>query len=312
MSELDTAPVPGRGATNVPRNAEAITTKERSQFQLVMLRFLRHRLAVGSLVIFLLVVAFAFLGPMLWQYDHTINREIPSEIGPNWSHPFGTTRAGNDVMGQVMRGTQQSLKVAFLVAALATSIGAVWGAVAGFYRGWVDALMMRFVDVILVVPLLAVVLALAGSIRGGTTWLHVALILGFVQWLGVSRLVRGMVLSLREQEFIEASRAMGASDLRIILRHLIPNTTGIIIVAATLEIAVAVLTEAALSFLGLGIQPPDTSLGLLIEDARTSVFTAPWLFYIPGGFLILIALTINFVGDGFRDALDPRQTMVRR
>jgi peptide/nickel transport system permease protein len=215
-------------------------------------------------------------------------------------------------MGQVMRGTQQSLKVAFLVAALATSIGAVWGAVAGFYRGWVDALMMRFVDVILVVPLLAVVLALAGSIRGGTTWLHVALILGFVQWLGVSRLVRGMVLSLREQEFVEASRAMGASDLRIILRHLIPNTTGIIIVAATLEIAVAVLTEAALSFLGFGIQPPDTSLGLLIEDARTSVFTAPWLFYIPGAFLILIALTINFVGDGLRDALDPRQTMVRR
>lgn len=312
MSELDTAPIPGGSATSRPTNAEAITTKERSQFQLVAIRFLRHKLAVGSLVIFLLVVAFAFLGPVLWQYDHTINRDIPSEIGPSWSHPFGTTRAGNDVMGQVMRGTQQSLKVAFLVAALATSIGAVWGAVAGFYRGWVDSLMMRFVDVILVVPLLAVVLALAGSIRGGTTWLHVALILGFVQWLGVSRLVRGMVLSLREQEFIEASRAMGASDIRIILRHLIPNTTGIIIVAATLEIAVAVLTEAALSFLGFGIQPPDTSLGLLIEDARTSVFTAPWLFYIPGGFLILIALTINFIGDGLRDALDPRQTMVRR
>lgn len=309
MSEIDTA-VAAAGGPPAP-DPEAITTKERSQLQLVLRRFFRHRLAVGSLIVFLLIVLFAFVLPLFWPWDHTVSREIPKNLGPTWEHPFGTTRAGHDVFAQAMRGTQQSLKVAFLVAIMATAIGAVWGAVAGYYRGWVDAVMMRIVDIILVVPLIAIVLALAGQVQG-TTWLHVAVVLGLVQWLGVSRLVRGQVLSLREQEFVEAARAMGASDLRIILRHLIPNTTGIIIVAATLEIAIAVLTESALSFIGFGIQTPDISLGLMIDEARTAVFVRPHLFYFPGLILILIALTVNFIGDGLRDAFDPRQTMVRR
>ena len=143
-------------------------------------------------------------------------------------------------------------------------------------------------------------------------WLSVALIIGLFGWTGTARVVRGMVLSLREQEFIEASRAMGAADGRIIFRHLLPNTAGVIIVDATLVIATAILVEAALSFLGFGIQIPDTSLGLLIQNAQTAVFTRPWLFYIPGVFIIMIVLTINFVGDGLRDALDPKQQMVRR
>jgi peptide/nickel transport system permease protein len=306
MSELT------KPATTAPgAEAEAITTRERSQLQLVLGRFLRHRLAVGSLVLFLLIVAFAFLGPELWKYDHTIDRSIPSSEPPSWSHPFGTTRAGHDYLGQIIRGTQQTLKVAFLVAVMSTGIGAVWGAVAGFYRGKIDGVMMRIVDVLFVVPLLVVVLVLAGMTRG-TTWLHVALILGAFGWLNTSRVVRGVVLSLREQEFVEAARAMGASDGRIIGRHLIPNTVGVIIVDATLVIAVAVLVEAGLSFLGFGIVLPDTSLGLLINQAQDAVFTRPWLFYFPGLFIILICLSINFVGDGLRDALDPKQTMVRR
>jgi peptide/nickel transport system permease protein len=292
--------------------AEATTTAECGQVRLVVDRFLRHRLAVGSLVVFLLVVAFAFLGPLLWPYDHTIARGVPSSSPPSWSHPFGTTSAGHDVLGQVMRGTQQSLKVALTVAVVGTVIGALWGAVAGLYRGWVDAVMMRIVDVILVVPLLVLVTAMAGNVRGGTTWWAVALVIAAFGWTGTSRIVRGVVLSLREQEFVEACRAMGASDRRIILRHLLPNASGPIIVSGTLAVAFAILTEAALSFLGFGIQPPDTSLGLLIENARTAPFTRPWLFYPPGLFIILIALTINFIGDGLRDALDPRQTMVRR
>lgn len=306
MSEL-TKPA----ATEPRADAEAITTKERSQLQLVIGRFFRHRLAVGSLVLFLLIVAFAFLGPELWKYDHTLSRSIPSNEPPSWSHPFGTTRAGHDYLGQIIRGTQQTLKVAFLVAVMSTGIGAVWGAVAGFYRGKIDGIMMRTVDVLFVVPLLVVVLVLAGMTRG-TTWLHVALILGAFGWLNTSRVVRGVVLSLREQEFVEAARAMGASDGRIIGRHLLPNTVGVIIVDATLVIAVAVLVEAALSFLGFGIVLPDTSLGLLINQAQDAVFTRPWLFYFPGLFIILICLSINFVGDGLRDALDPKQTMVRR
>jgi peptide/nickel transport system permease protein len=292
--------------------AETINTEQRSQLRLALARFVRHRLAVASLVVLLLVVGFAFIGSMVWPYDHTVTRGVPSSVAPSWDHPFGTTTAGQDVMGQVMRGTQQSLKVALTVAVISTTFGALWGAIAGLYRGWVDNLMMRIVDVILVVPLLVLVTAVAGNVRGGTTWWAVALVIAAFIWTGTSRVVRGVVLSLREQEFVEASRAMGSTDSRIIVRHLIPNAAGPIIVAGTLAVAFAILAEAALSFLGFGIQPPDTSLGLLIETARTAPFTRPWLFYPPGMFIILICLTINFIGDGLRDALDPRQTMVRR
>lgn len=292
-------------------DAEAITTKQRSQVQLVFMRFFKHRLAVGSLVALLLIIAFAFVGAELWRYDHTIHRGIPSDSPPSWDHPFGTTRAGHDYMGAVMRGTQQSLKVGGLVALMVSVIGTIYGAISGFYRGVVDAVMMRIVDILIIIPLLAVVLVLAVQTRG-TTWWHVALIIGGFGWMSTARVVRGVVLSLREQEFVEAARAMGASDARIIGRHLIPNTIGVVIVDATVVIAVAILVEAALSFIGFGIAPPDTSLGLLIESAQTAVFTRPWLFYIPGFMLIAICLTINFIGDGLRDALDPKQTMERR
>jgi peptide/nickel transport system permease protein len=283
-----------------------------SQLRLVLRRFARHRLAVVSAGAFLAIVLFAFVGPSVWPYDHTIAPGVPSSTPPSLAHPFGTTSAGQDVFGQVMRGTQQSLKVALTVSVLMTTIGSVWGAVAGLYGGRVDTLMMRLVDVVLVVPLLVLVTALAGNVRGGTNWLAVALVISAFNWTFTARIVRGVVLALRELEYVEAAHAMGASDLRIIFRHLIPNAAGPIIVAATLAVAAAMLIEAALSFLGFGIRPPDTSLGLLIETARTAPFVRPWLFYPPGFAIILICLTINFVGDGLRDALDPRQTMVRR
>src|SRR5690606_16365971 len=303
MTELQRPDVGLETAQAPLRDAEALTTEERTQLQMILTRFLRHKVAVASLIAFIFIVLFAFVGPLVWKYDHNIYRDIPSDQPPSWDHPFGTTRAGQDVMGQVMRGTQQTLKVGFVVALLTTGIGATWGAIAGFYRGRVDAVMMRIVDVIIVVPILVVVLVLAGFTRG-TTWFSVALIIGLFGWTSTARVVRGMVLSLREQEFVEASRAMGAGDGRIIFRHLLPNTAGVIIVDATLVIASAILVEAALSFLGFGIQIPDTSLGLLIQNAQTAVFTRPWLFYIPGFFVILIVLTINFIGDGLRDALD--------
>lgn len=311
MSDLTSTPATGSGTPTRGPDAEAITTTERSQARIVTRRFFRHRVAIGSLVVFLLIVAFAFIGPMLWRYGYTIYREIPSNQPPSWDHPFGTTRAGHDYMGQIMRGTQQSLKTGFTVAAMSTGIGAVTGAIAGYYRGRVDALLMRFVDLLFVIPLLVLALVVSGML-GSTTWLHLALVVGALAWLNTARVVRGMVLSLREQEFIEAARAMGASDRRIIFRHLIPNTTSVLIVDFTVVIATAVLIEAALSFIGFGIQPPDVSLGFLISEAQAAVFTRPWLFYIPGVMIVLIALTINFIGDGLRDALDPKQTMVRR
>jgi peptide/nickel transport system permease protein len=307
-----TATAPPADQGDRAHEAERITTRQRSQLRMIVARFLRHRAAMVSLFVFLLIVLFAFVGPYLWEWDHQVSRDIPSSQPPSWAHPFGTTSAGHDVFAQVMRGTQKSLQVAFTVGALTVVIGALWGTIAGYYRGKVDAVMMRFVDVLLIIPLLVLVVAIAGSTRGGTTWYAVALIIGFFGWTTAARIVRGVVLSLREQEFVEASKAMGASDLRIIFTHLVPNAAGPIIVAGTLAIALAILAEAGLSFLGFGIQPPDTSLGLLVERARTAARTRPWLFYPPGFMIVLIALTINFVGDGLRDALDPRQTMGRR
>jgi peptide/nickel transport system permease protein len=292
-------------------DAEAISTAERSQLRIITSRFVRHRLAMVSLVILVLIALFAFVGPLLWQWDHTVNRAIPSDQGPSLAHPFGTTRAGHDYMGQMMRATQQSLKVGFVVAIMVSGFGTFFGALAGYYRGRVDAVIMRVVDVLIIIPLLAVVLVLASQTRG-TQWYHVALIIGAFGWLSTARVVRGLVLSIREQEFIEAARALGASDRRIIGRHIVPNAFGVIIVDATLVIAIAILVEAALSFIGFGITIPDTSLGILIQNAQTAVFARPRLFYIPGAFLILICLTINFVGDGLRDALDPKQLISRR
>ncbi len=310
MSEIETRAATGDAGG--PRgDAEAITTKERSQFEMVVRQFFKHRLAVISVVVLLAVAAFAFLGPLVWPYDHTIHREIPIGIRPTLEHPFGTTRQGHDYFGQMMRATQQTLKVGFVVAIMVTGIGTLMGALAGFYRGAVDSVIMRGVDILIIVPLLAVVLVLSTSFRS-TSWYHVALIIGAFGWLGTSRVVRGMVLSLREQEFVEASRALGASDSRIMGRHLIPNAIGVIIVDATLWIAIAILIEATLSFIGFGITIPDTSLGLLIQNAQTMLFTRPELFYIPGVFLIIICLSINFIGDGLRDALDPKQQSVRK
>lgn len=311
MSSRNDPRRPGPGSVG-PHDAEVITTKERSQLELVVRRFLRHRLAIAGLVVLLLIIGFAFLGPVLWKYGYTIEREIPSSAPPSLDHPLGTTQAGHDMLGLVMRGTQQSLKVGLVVALMTAVFAGLWGTVAGYLRGWVDGVMMRLVDVILVVPLLVLVAAIAGNVRGGTSWLAVALILGFFIWPLYSRVVRGVVLSLREQEFIEAARAMGASDARIVLRHLLPNVTGPIIVTVTIVVAIAILVEAALSFIGLGIQSPDTSLGLQVNNALTAISTRPWLFYPPGILIVIIALVINFIGDGLRDALDPRQTMVRR
>jgi peptide/nickel transport system permease protein len=182
--------------------------------------------------------------------------------------------------------------------------------VAGFFGGVVDSALMRLADLILTIPALALAAALAR--QGSGTLVLIGLVLAGVSAPYVSRVVRGVVLSLREREFVEAARALGASNTRIMFRHLLPNTLPVVIVNATLLIAAGILLETALSFVGFGIQPPDTSLGLLITNEKGAVDTRPWLFYFPGAFIILIALTVNFIGDGLRDALDPRQTRERR
>jgi peptide/nickel transport system permease protein len=304
MSEVAAYSDDATSAVVTPADGQA---PHRSLRVMIVRRFLRHRVALTASIFLLLIVLFAFVGPLLWHWDHRLDRSIPRGVAPNWEHPFGTTAAGHDVMGQVMRATQQTLKVGLLVAVVSTGFGSVWGSVAGYYRGGIDSVMMRIVDIFIIVPLLVVALVLAG-LTENTSWWGVALVIGAFSWTSSARVVRGVVLSLREMEFVEAAVAMGASDRRIIFRHLLPNAAGVIIVDATVVVAVAVLVEAALSFLGFGIQPPEISLGLMIQGAQAAVFTRPWLFYIPGAFVIAVVLCINFIGDGLRDALDPRQT----
>lgn len=307
MTDIQT---PGAAAGGeLPRREHEFTVKERTQSQLILRRFLRHRAAMASLAVFLLIVAWAFIGPHLWHYDYGTYTSDNSQA-PSAEHPFGTNSSGYDAYAQVMRGTQTSLKIAIMIAVGSTFVGAVWGAVAGFYRGAVDAVMMRISDLVLTLPLLAIALVI--SSRSGGSWYWIAIVISGLTWAYVSRVVRSTVLSLREKEYIEAARALGASDARIIFRHLLPNALGPIIVNATILVATGILVETALSFLGFGVQPPDTSLGLLVAQAQTAVDTRPWLFYIPGAFIIAIALTINFIGDGLRDAFDPRQQRVRQ
>jgi peptide/nickel transport system permease protein len=205
------------------------------------------------------------------------------------------------------------------VALVATVLGVVLGAVAGYLRGWVDGVISRVIDLMLCIPALVVtaVLArhsftLAPSAQNASNWLTVALILAlFTSWFPIARTMRGMVLSLREKEFVEAARALGASNSRIVFRHILPNTVDVIIVNATVTVAQAVLLESALSFIGLGVHRPDASLGLLINENKNELATLPWLFWFPFLFIVLISLSVNFMGDGLRDAFDPRQKRVR-
>ena len=269
-------------------------------------RFLRHRLAVASLLVLVLLVLAALVGGRVWTYDHT---EITAESStrPSLDHPFGTDGPGHDVLAQVLRGSQRSVQIMLVVALVSTVIGVAVGALAGYYRGFVDAVLMRFVDLMLTLPLLAVVAVLAKLVQDSESWLLLAMVLGLLAWTGLARIVRAEFLALREREFVEAARAMGASDRWIIVRHLLPNAVGSIIVSATLTMASAILLETALSFLGFGVQTPDTSLGKLVADGQTAATTRPWLFYFPGLVIVVIVLCVNFVGDGLRDAFSPRQ-----
>jgi peptide/nickel transport system permease protein len=304
----------------------------RSQGDLVRRRFFRHRGAMGGLVGLGLIVLLAFssigFGPVPGWWDKTSTATgakiedgrpsldlLPSFIDGDGlaigEHPFGQDDIGVDYFAKTMRGAQQSLVIAMMVGFTATAIGVMIGAVAGYFRGAVESVLMRMTDIFLTIPVL-VIAAVLGRTVGNAGVVALALVLGAVQWTTLGRLIRAEFLSLSEKEFVEAARAMGASSGRIIFRHILPNTIGVIIVGATLLIAEAILLEAALSYLGLGVRPPDTSLGLLISEYKSAFATRPWLFWWPGLFIVAIALCVNFIGDGLRDAFDPRQAKVRQ
>ncbi|WP_211658773.1 ABC transporter permease [Phytoactinopolyspora halophila] len=334
MSTETNRPATSENATDRPPSgdeAQGITIAARTQGQLIRRRFFRHRAAMGGMITLLLVIVLAFtsigFGPIpgWWDKSYLSTGSLVNDGDPTLSlvpaflggdgirlgeHPFGQDDVGKDYFALVMRGAQQSLIIAFVIGIVSTVVGAVVGALAGYFRGRTEGVLMRLTDVVISIPTLvfAAILAAAAG-RAGIVVLGVAI--GLVIWTGLARLVRGEFLALREKEFVEAARAAGTKPSRIIFKHMMPNAIGVIIVSATLAVAVGILLETALSYLGLGVRPPDVSLGSLVSLYETAMTTRPSLFWWPGIFIVIIALSVNFIGDGLRDAFDPRQTRVR-
>jgi peptide/nickel transport system permease protein len=296
-----------------------------SQGRIVLRRFLRHRGAMVASVVLVAIVLLAITSigvgfiPGWWKYAPNDLPPIVNKGGsPTMSlsggvtfgeHPFGQDNIGEDVFARVMAGTQTSLMVMVVIGLLSTTIGIVMGAFSGFLRGRWDNVLMRFTDMIITIPVIMIG-AILGAWVNGASPLILALALSLVTWTSMARLVRGEFLSLREREFVDAARVAGASNSRIMFRHMLPNAVGVIIVNTTLLMASAILLETALSYLGFGIRYPDVSLGTLISDYQTAFNTRPWLFWWPGLFIVVIALCVNFIGDGLRDAFDPRQRRI--
>jgi peptide/nickel transport system permease protein len=304
--------VPGSPPDIALAYESGVEVTARSQWAYVRMRFLRHRLAVASVIVLVLIGLVGVFAPQLAPYgydEQNLDLGIQSPTIEGW-HLFGTDQLGRDYLSRVMYGVRTSLWVAIFVALVSTAIGTTVGALAGYYSGHVDNVLMRFTDLILTLPGLAVLLT-ASVFLGSGDPLKIGLILAFLFWTAVARIVRGLFLSLREREFVEAAKAAGASDLRIIVRHMLPNCLGPIIVNTTLVIAAAILVEAALSFLGFGIQPPNAALGKLVAEGQGEGFELWWLVTFPGLVIVLIALCVNFVGDGLRDAFDPTQRRTR-
>ena len=281
----------------------------RSQGKLVLRKFLHHKLAMASTGVLVLIVLLSILLPIFWKHNYE-DSSFPSFAKPSGDFPLGTTQVGKDMVSQVLRGTQYSLLIALTVSILATVVGVVLGAIAGYLRGFSDSTISRVTDLFLIIPQIAAAAILA-KVFGGGSWYIVALVLAAFAWMQIARITRAEAMSLSQREFVDAARASGAGTFRIIFKHLVPNMVGSITVNATLAVAQAVLAEAALSFIGLGVQLPDTSLGRVILENYAQLQTRPALFFGPFIVLVLISLTINFIGDGLRDAFDPRQRRMK-
>ena len=309
-----------------------------SQRQIVFRRFVRHRAAMVAIVYLMSILMFVFsaldlkFGPFhyrgWWKFDTEDLLDLrfgdcpggtqgcptislrPQFLGGEGiglgKHPFGQDNIGRDYFALVMKGTQRSVIVMLVIGFFAAAIGTIVGAISGYFRGTVDSVLMRFTDFVITIPAI-VVGAVIGARIGNLGAVALAVFLGLFAWTGLARLVRGEFFRLREMEFVDGARVAGASTRRIIFKHILPNAIGVIIVSVTLLLSGAILLETSLSYLGFGVVPPDVSLGLLISTYQDAFSTRPWLFWYPGFFIVSIALSINFIGDGLRDAFDPRQ-----
>lgn len=309
-------------ATGTPVRADLeMNETSKSQLRLAAGRFVRTPTAIISFVVFVAIILFSYIYPHFYRWDwqvidsrknasgHYAYLSVPPGTG---GHPLGTDGSGNDLLARMMRGTQREFVVIVVSTAVTVVLGIVFGAIAGYFGSIVDNVVMRFVDIMLSIPALVVLIVVCQHFRtfsNGAAGL--ALMIGLFGWMGLSRLVRANFLTLREREFIEATHAMGAGTWRIIVRHLIPNSLGTILVFGTLTAAVAVIAETSLTYLGFGVVPPDVSLGRLVSDGVQAEQTRWWLFYPPGLLILVLVLAINLVGDGIRNAFDPKHNRVR-
>jgi peptide/nickel transport system permease protein len=279
----------------------------RTYWQLVRRRFLRHRMAVISLFVLAVLIAYAVLVPLLtgdMYKDPSLQKIYAPPEFPE--APLGYDEIGQNVFVRLAKATQTSLIVGFSAVIIIAGLGSLVGAIAGYLGGWVDNALMRFVDIVLTLPILFIILMIVGFFGQGNVWV-VVIAIGITGWTLAARLIRGEFLMLREMDFVQAARALGASNRRIIFRHMLPPATGPLIVAAAIGVADAVVVEAALSFLGFGISLPEASLGNMLNNAQTYFIRAPLMVFWPGVILVLMVLSASFLGDGLRDALDPRQ-----
>ena len=297
-------------AAPVPVERE-FTVRSRSQLQLAVRRFARNPLAMGGLVVFLVMMAAAVAAPPLLRFGFEEQSDAVSAPPGTDGHLFGTDTIGRDVLALTLRGIEWSMLMCAVFVVVARALGLLVGALAGYFGGMVDDLLMRAVDITLALPFLAVVLVLAAAFPSARSPVGVALLIALTSWMALARIVRAQFLSLREREYVEAARALGASDRRIVLRHLVPNSLGEITVWLTLGATAAIGTEAALSFIGYGVQGSEVSLGRLVAEGAAAADSRPWLFYFPGVTLLLIVLSVSMVGDGIQDAFDPSRTRRR-
>jgi len=279
---------------------------------LVLRRFMRNRPAVVSLALLVAMFIGCYALPPLLPYSYTDLDFYALQEPPTVDHWFGTNPLGQDLLAQTLRGMQKSMLIGVYVAFFSTIIAATVGSIAGYFGGRRDRMLMWIVDLLLVVPGFILIAIITPRTKQAGTVLWLILLLSVFGWMISSRVVRGMTMSLREREFVSAARYMGVSNTRIIVRHILPNVASFLIIDTALNVGIAIMAETGLSFLGFGVQPPDVSLGTLINDGRTSVTTFPWVFLFPAGVLVLIILCANLVGDGLRDALDPSARPLRK
>jgi peptide/nickel transport system permease protein len=295
-----------------------IEFKARSLTRLVIRRFLRHRMAVVGMVILLGILLYIVIGSIVFsEKDANFNDLTIRLNAPTNEHPFGTDTVGRDILARTIYGGQISLLIGLSSVTVAVTIGTLVGVLSGYYGGVVDMVLMRITEALLSIPVLLLLLVMSKFFSGkisdvnlfGRTFsgsvIVIIIIIGLTSWMVLSRIVRSMVLSLKESDYVLAARALGASNLRIIARHILPNTLAPITVAGTLGVASAILYEAYISFLGMGVRPPTATWGNMLESANQYLEEAPWLWFWPGLLIVLTLLGINFVGDGLRDAFDP-------